>query len=83
MQRFESARRLQLNHSAPSIYESSAISTVIELGNIWEQLPLQVADRCPVRVPDDVGVDIEGRLDRRVPELLLGDLRRHPEVVKQ
>jgi hypothetical protein len=49
IQRFESARRLQINPSASSIYEPSAISTFFELGNIWEgHLP-----DSPTMGPDD------------------------------
>ena len=32
---------------------------------------------------DDVRVDVERRLDARVPELLLRDLHRHAEIVEQ
>jgi hypothetical protein len=36
-----------------------------------------------VRGLDDVRVDVERRLDARVPELLLCDLHRHAEIVEQ
>ena len=32
---------------------------------------------------NDVRVDVERRLDARVPELLLRDLHRHAEIVEQ
>ena len=32
---------------------------------------------------DDVRVDVERRLDARVPELLLRDLHRHAQIVEQ
>ncbi len=36
-----------------------------------------------MRGVDDVRVDVERRLDARVPELLLRDLHRHAQIVEQ
>jgi len=36
-----------------------------------------------MRFVDDVRVDVERRLDARVPELLLRDLHQHAQIVEQ
>ena len=36
-----------------------------------------------MRRVDDVRVDVERRLDARVPELFLRDLHRHAQIVEQ
>jgi hypothetical protein len=46
-------------------------------------LSFELFDRCAVRRVDNVRVDVERRLDARVPELLLRDLHRHTEIVEQ
>ena len=54
-----------------------------ELGTTWEQFLLQIDNCLTVGVRDHVGVDVEGGRHRRMAVLLLHDLDRDAEVVKQ
>src|SRR6185503_3199361 len=51
-------------------------------GQIAEQSVFDLLDGLTVRRVDDVRIDVERRRNARVPELLLSDLHRHPEVVQ-
>src|SRR5438093_12049030 len=51
-------------------------------GNTWNNWRSE-ASSFSVRRVDDLRVDVQCRLDARVPELLLRDLDRHSEVVQQ
>ena len=53
------------------------MSAFCDLGTVGNKLPFELFDRRAMRAVDDVRVDVEGRLDARVPELLLRDLHRH------
>ena len=77
--------------AAPPILTSTFSSTCgfrlgvrfLRLGNSWEQPRFERFDRCAMRRVDDVRVDVERRLNARVPELLLRDLHRHAQIVEQ
>ena len=62
-----------------TLSESDGVSASCDLGTVGNKH----LDRLPMRGVDDVRVDVERRLDARVPELLLRDLHRHAEIVEQ
>jgi hypothetical protein len=50
---------------------------------IWEQNPLEILIRLPMRVLHRVRVRIESRAHARVPKLLLSNLGRTTQVVRE
>ena len=76
-------RRRFLSHTKITTCRIGWLGAIRQFGNTWEQFAFERFDRPAVRGIDDVRVDVERRLDGRVPELLLRDLHRHAEIVEQ